>query len=515
MQAWMEGYESDIEYTAGYYREQEPDFLNLCLITQGIRPIEIDQGFTYCELGCGLGLTSLIMAANYPQGRFYAIDFNPTHIAYARGLAAKAGLTNIVFLEKSFADIDNDNSLIPECDYIVLHGIFTWVSNENRQHIINICSKKLRSGGLVYNSYNAKPGWSLGEPIQKMMITAGQTFAGSSVERFDQAVEVLDNFFKLESRFLNINPSLIDSRVNLLKTKDRKYLIHEYFNEGWRAFYFPEIAEYLASAKLDFVGEANVTAAYMFNLLPEDSRKFLLGLKDKISRELFKDVLLNTMFRKDIYLRGLKIDLDAYQQKDFLCRYEWALRKKLTDEQKENLKFNSAIGEVTGKPEIYRKILNQLEIENLNFDQLSVLINVSHNELIQALLFLCQEQIVMPISRKSNTDVALRLNIIFSETVFSKQTISYMVLPYFKSAHALNMVETLFYQYFANVKNNSNRSAMLETIARQLEDRRLSLNHKGQNLVGVAMRQRLSVLEEEWSNYTMPILIKGGALTIN
>jgi predicted O-methyltransferase YrrM len=152
MQTWMEGYESDIEYTSGYYREQEPDFLNLCALNHGIAPVNLEKGFTYCELGCGFGMTSLIMAANYPQGKFYAIDFNPSHIARARSLATQAGLDNIVFLEKSFAQIVQEPGLLPECDFISLHGIFTWVSDENRQYIIDICTRHLKAGGMVYLS---------------------------------------------------------------------------------------------------------------------------------------------------------------------------------------------------------------------------------------------------------------------------------------------------------------------------------------------------------------------------
>ncbi len=515
MQAWMEGYESDIEYTTGYYREQEPDFLNLCLVTQGISPIDIEQGFTYCELGCGLGLTSLIMAANYPQGKFYAIDFNPSHITRARSIAAQAGLDNIVFLEKSFADVDEDSSLLPECDFIVLHGIFTWVSDENRQKIINICNKKLRSGGLVYNSYNTKPGWSLGEPIQKMMIAAGQMFVGSSVERFDNAVSLLEDFSKIGPRFFALSPKIFEERIKLLRSQNKNYSVHEYFNEGWRAFYFSEIADYLSTAKLEFVSEANTTAFYMPNLLPEKSRNFLSKINDKTTRELFKDVLLNTMFRKDIYLRGFSSSLDTYQQKDFFDKHNWALVKLLPEDKKDNIKLRTVIGEVSGKPEIYNKLLNLLEIESYDIDRLLKQMKISYSELIQALLFLYQEQIVAPIKSDINIERVLRLNSIISATVFSKQVIGHIALPYFKSAYFLNTVETLFYQFYINAKQKITRTDLIESAAQELEKRGLFLRHEGQELVGSALRSRLIELEKAWHEHTLPILIRGGALALS
>ena len=515
MQAWMEGYESDIEYTAGYYREQEPDFLNLCLITQGIKPIEIEHGFTYCELGCGFGLTSLIMAANYPQGKFYAIDFNPAHIARARSLAKEADIDNIIFLEKSFADINQNSSLLPECDFIVLHGIFTWVSDENRQHIIDICSKHVRSGGLVYNSYNAKPGWSLGEPIQKMMIAAGKLSTGSSIERFDFAINIMDELLNAESRYVSINPELISARVNLLKNNNKNYLIHEYFNEGWRAFYFSEIAEYITPAKLRFIGEANAAATYTISLLPEKAKKFLLEIKDKNVQELFKDVILNTIFRKDIYLRGIADTLDSYEQYNFLNSYSWNLKKFLSEDKKKEFKFKLVVGEVISKKEVYASILKILEHESLNLLELQSKIKVNYPDLIQAIIFLYQEQIITPVYQSSCTSSVLNLNRIVCSTVLNKNAINYIALPYSRTSVALNMVEALFYKYTLESKNKISSGQLIEKVAEQLEIHNLFLQHENIKLIGSAMRDRLVTLEMEWRTKILPILIRGGALALN
>ena len=515
MQAWMEGYESDIEYTAGYYREQEPDFLNLCLVAQGIQPIDIESEFTYCELGCGLGLTSIIIAANYPKGKFYAVDFNPSHIARARSLAKQAGINNIIFLEKSFADINEDSSLIPECDFIVLHGIFTWVSDENRQHIIDICSKKLRSGGLVYNSYNAKPGWSLGEPIQKMMIAAGKMVNGGSLKRFNFAKDFVKEFSKLDSRFFAINPNLIEHRLKSLDSGDKNYLVHEYFNEGWRAFYFTEIADYLSLAKLEFVGDANLTSSYNMSLLPEKARNFLLKMEDKIARELYKDVLFNTMFRKDIYLRGIINNLNINQQKELFYKIKWSLMK-LSDEVKKGVfKFNSAAGKVDGRPDIYNKILASLEIDSMDFWQLSKIVKSGPKELTQALLFLYQDQIISPIRSIESNLTVMRLNDVLSKKNLNSQSANYIVLPKFKTSLPLGMVDCLFYQLYKEADGKLTTLDLIESATQQLESRELFLLHEGQELKGRAMQERLSILIKEWMSNTLPVLIRGGALALS
>ena len=62
------------------------------------------SALTYCELGCGQGYSSNIVAAANPNVEVYANDFNPAHISGARTLAAAAGTRNVHFYDSSFAE---------------------------------------------------------------------------------------------------------------------------------------------------------------------------------------------------------------------------------------------------------------------------------------------------------------------------------------------------------------------------------------------------------------------------
>ena len=108
---WTAGYASDIEYTAGFYREQSPTFLNFACVLNGYEPIPLDQPFTYFELGFGRGLTANLLAASNPIGEFYAADFNPAHVAGAQQLANAAQLKNLRLLENSLLISPRDSSL--------------------------------------------------------------------------------------------------------------------------------------------------------------------------------------------------------------------------------------------------------------------------------------------------------------------------------------------------------------------------------------------------------------------
>lgn len=512
MQAWMEGYESDIEYTAGYFREQEPDFLNLCAIAHAVEPINLDRGFVYCELGCGQGITALAMAANYPMGKFYAVDFNPSHIARARKLAEQAELDNIIFLEKSFAEIVEDRSLLPECDFITFHGIFAWISESNRQFILDICKNHLKSGGIVYNSYNAKPGWSMGEPIQQLVLASGKLFNGNSISRFDKAVSLLRELKECAPAFFTINNDLINKRLSILDSKNKNYLVHEYFNEGWRAFYFTEIMHYLASAKLDFVGAASVAASYTDSLLPQKARELLAKIPDQGSRELYKDVMLNTMFRKDIYMRGISNRLDANRQLELLSNAKWTTNKVTDNAGSSVFKFKLPTGEVEGKVEVYQPIMDFLKVQPATFSELQARTDMILKDLVQAVLFLYHAGMIGIQYTTARNQAASRLNKVFAEQVFVMHGDGQLVLPNRRSCLILGIIDMLFYHAALEIGESGSASALVEYVAKELEFRDMKVKHNGFELGGNDMRTRLHELEETWRCNVLPVLRSGGAI---
>lgn len=515
MQAWMEGYTSDVEYTPGYYREQTPDFLNLCAVMQGVMPINLERGFTYCELGCGQGITSLIMAANYPQGHFYAIDFNPSHIAKARRLAEAAGLTNITFYEKSFAQIAENPALLPECDFITLHGIFTWVSDENRQHIIDICERHLKSGGMVYNSYNAKPGWVMAEPLQKLVYESSKLYAGNSITRIEQAVGLLKKLEEVGSRFFAINPDVIKGRLDILENKDKHYLVHEYFHEGWRAFYFTEVAAYMSAAKLDFIGEASVSAVYLPSLLPDKAKNLLGQIPDINVRELFKDMLFNTVFRKDIFMRGIAGRMSNEDQTAYLHNTTWALLKHLNDKEKEEFSFELPIlGKVQGKAEIYRPLVELLEQQPLTFPELREKSGMPMKDLVQCLLFMHQDNRVGMRHGTQPSAQVMALNKVLASQTFNMQRSGYIALPTISGSISLSVLDMMFYQAALEMGAVNDADGIIQHVAHALASRGLHVTHEGQHLTGDAMIQRLRELETTWRISALPILRDGGALTV-
>jgi SAM-dependent methyltransferase len=170
MAGWNDGYVSDVVYTSNFHRETTPVWLAAAALLLGHRPPDLARPFSYADLGCGNGLTATMVAATCPHAEVWGFDFNPAHVETARELACRAGLSNVRFRETAFSDLaERDASAVPEFDFMVAHGIMSWVSRENQQHLVRVIGQHLRPGGLAYVSYNVATGWGAMPPVRTLM----------------------------------------------------------------------------------------------------------------------------------------------------------------------------------------------------------------------------------------------------------------------------------------------------------------------------------------------------------
>jgi SAM-dependent methyltransferase len=298
---WGDGYFVGNNYTAGFYTDLAPERLNFICLLNGIEPIALDQPFSYLELGCGQGLTTNVLAANHPNGTFYGNDFMPSHVLAARKLASSANINNITFLENSFSDLANGQLDLPFFDFITMHGVYTWVSTENRKHIVNIISRYLKPGGVVYVSYNALPGWAPVLPMTRLMRLASDS-SSNGTDRFESAKKLVTDLADNQAAYFSVNSRL---KINLdaLKTNNPTYLMHEYLNENSCPMYHAEVVEEMAAAKLEFVAPAGLSYS-CFDFLTPEQKIIINSVKDPAWSRTIKDFIEHVNFRKDVFIRG-------------------------------------------------------------------------------------------------------------------------------------------------------------------------------------------------------------------
>lgn len=135
-----------------------PVHLGLCSRWKHAVPSPL-RGFRLTELGCGDGANLLALAFYDPEPTFIGIDNSSSAIDQARESARSLGLENIRFVLKDIRDLELAD--VAPSDYIIAHGLYSWVPEDARDAILTFCRKNLAPNGLAYISYNAQPGWAM------------------------------------------------------------------------------------------------------------------------------------------------------------------------------------------------------------------------------------------------------------------------------------------------------------------------------------------------------------------
>lgn len=298
---WTAGYVADIGYSSEYYAELNPVRMTLALLNAGYLPPKIRYA---CELGFGQGVSVNIHAAAGGDVKWFGTDLLPSHAAFAQGLAGAAAsgaeLTDESF-EEFFARTD-----LPDFDFICLHGVWSWVSDQNRALIVDFLRRKLRVGGVVYISYNALPGWAAAMPMRELFATHARYMsppAADSAAKVEAALKHVDGLFAAKPGYTLANPLILE-RFEKLKVMDRRYLAHEYFNQDWRPMYFTEVVEALSAAKLSFACSANYGDILDELWMTSDQKGLIESAPNEVLGQLTRDFIVNQQFRRDIWVKG-------------------------------------------------------------------------------------------------------------------------------------------------------------------------------------------------------------------
>ena len=162
-----DGYVDDVPYPCSFIRELAPAWLDFVATLSGFEAPSRAGKFTWCELGCGQGLTAAVLAATHPDGEFHGIDVMPHHIDHARALVVDAGIGNLTLHAADFAAASDIE--LPCFDYIVAHGVYAGSLRNSARTCARFIDRRLKPGGLIYVSYNAMPGWTADAPFQYLV----------------------------------------------------------------------------------------------------------------------------------------------------------------------------------------------------------------------------------------------------------------------------------------------------------------------------------------------------------
>lgn len=446
MNEWSTGYVTDITYTPGYYAELNPLAFQFNLLGAGLKGPKIR---TACELGFGLGISTIMHAASQPDTEFWGTDLNPDHVLHAKTLAESTGLPIHLF-DQSFAEFCLRDDL-PDFDYIGLHGVWSWISDENRAIIVDFVKRKLKVGGGLYVSYNTLPGWTDALPMRHLLVQHTKSMGADGqniVEKVQAALGFFEKFAAVEPIYLRNHPN-VQQRLNQIKAQPTSYVAHEYFNADWKPMHFGDVAAMLTEAKLRFACSAHFPDQLDDLNFNPAQRKLLTEISDIYLRETVKDMIVSRQFRKDYWMRG-SLPLSHWQQLEELQQVRVML---ICPSDEINLKIQGQNQTADLNSKLYQpliEVLSNFKPQSLQELQQAVNINQEFNllQIREACLILAAKGALRVLQNDASTQRAQapcrQLNQRILEQARSRNVIPYLACAKIGGAIAVEKLEQLF-----------------------------------------------------------------------
>jgi len=305
----------EVPYESLPYPETHPANTAMVARLFGLTPADF-RNARVLELGCSGGGNLAPLALNYPSSRCIGIDFSQEAINEANALKNFARLQNVEFLRQDILAFDIAKHR-ESFDYIISHGVFSWVPHAVSAKILEICGACLKQDGLAVISYNALPGWNAVRSIRDMLMHHAADFK-TPQEKILRCREFLDFLAENAATTGGYRTSVLEER-NLLKDLGDFYLFHDHMSGENSPFYFRDFMRMAQQQQLAYVGDAILPNMFFDNQAPEVV-KMLRTFDDIVEQEQYLDYVRNRRFRSTILCksaRKLKRNISGSQVLDF------------------------------------------------------------------------------------------------------------------------------------------------------------------------------------------------------
>jgi len=244
------------------------------------------------EIGCGDASNLIPMAYALPESRFTGIDLADAPIAAGRRTVAALGLENISLIPE---DLRNVGSGYGEFDYILAHGVYSWVPWEVRDRLMAVCAERLAPQGIAFISYNAYPGWHARQVLREMLLHHTRNVPDPT-QRIEQSHRFMK--FLLDSRGLSAAwQTLMEGEVKAILERRTYSLYHDELEQTNEPVYFRDFARHAGRYGLQYLGEAEPHVMF-------DPVGPLPWLQDNVlEREQYLDFLRARRFRQTLLCR--------------------------------------------------------------------------------------------------------------------------------------------------------------------------------------------------------------------
>lgn len=295
------GYITDLAYPGLFHRETSPVWMAAAVAAIGQQAPGL-HSFRYLELGCGVGLNLALLAAANPGGRFVGVDVNPRHIA--QGSVYAGLLSNLALVEAGFDQLaEQDAAFEAPFDFIVLHGVYSWIAPERQEMVRRLIRHWLAPGGLVYLHYTTHPGHSVFAGAQALLRRIADLTPGDSGAKLANGLAGIRALDAGGAGYLRAHPAV--GNMLLHTNADAAYLAHDLLAPDWAALHVGDVIADMEMAECAFVGSATILENIDALSIPGAMQPLIARTPDIRLRETLRDLARNQSLRRDLYRRGL------------------------------------------------------------------------------------------------------------------------------------------------------------------------------------------------------------------
>lgn len=290
----------DLMYESGAFPQTAINNLEARARLMGLQPAPAANA-KVLELGCSMGGNIITQALYYPDAEFVGIDLSGRQVAQGNAIIEKMGLKNVRLEEKDILTIDES---FGKFDYIIVHGIWSWVPDAVKDKIFSICRNNLTEHGIAYISYNVYPGWKRQEQLREIMQFSGRDVLEEPLEaRTRKGLDALKALAEILENDKGLGGGKLPAMQKILN-HNFYYIAHEYMEAFNDPIYVNGFIEWANRHRLAYIGDTDLHVSFV-SWMAEHTRERILALAggDYIAKEFYSDILSDRQFRRSLLCR--------------------------------------------------------------------------------------------------------------------------------------------------------------------------------------------------------------------
>jgi len=245
------------------------------------------------EVGCSDGSNLIPMAVSLPRARFVGCDLSARAIVEGRRTIDALGLTNITLVEADLAALTAEHE---KFDFIVAHGVYSWVPAPVRDALFALAGERLAHDGILYVSFNVLPGCRVRQAAWDILHHHVDHIDGASA-RLDAARQLARLLAEGGAAALESDQA-VRAELGAIAQRSDSEICHDDLAVPNEPVLFHSFAEHAGRHGLRYLAEAEFHTSDV-TAVSGEAQAFLSTL-DPVAREQYFDFVRLRRFRQSL-----------------------------------------------------------------------------------------------------------------------------------------------------------------------------------------------------------------------